>query len=76
MPKAASTLFADESADLTHEVAQVVADPEAWLHTPNVHLGGEHPIYLLGTPEGAAAAGSATRHQAWDAPMTLAAGGA
>jgi uncharacterized protein (DUF2384 family) len=51
MHKAASTLFADESADLTHEVVRIVADPEVWLHTPHTHLGGKRPIQLLGTPE-------------------------
>ncbi len=51
MHKAAATLFADESADLKHEVARIVADPEVWLHTPNMHLGGESPIDLIGTPE-------------------------
>ena len=51
MHKAASPLFADESADLTQEVARSVADPEVWLHTPHAHLGGESPITLIGTPE-------------------------
>ena len=51
MHKAALTLFADESADLTHEVARIVADPEVWLQTPHAHLGGESPITLIGTPE-------------------------
>ena len=51
MHKAASTLFADEIADLKQEVARIVADPEVWLHTPNAHLGGESPITLIGTPE-------------------------
>jgi uncharacterized protein (DUF2384 family) len=51
MPKTAPPLFADESADLTHEVAQIVADPDVWLHTPHAHLGGETPITLIGTPE-------------------------
>ena len=51
MHKAASTLFADESADLTQEVARIVADPEGWLHTPHAHLGGVSPITLIGTPE-------------------------
>ena len=49
MHKAASTLFADESADLKHEVARIVADPEVWLHTPHAHLGGESPINLAQT---------------------------
>jgi len=51
MPKAAATLFADESADLHHEVARIVAAPDVWLHTPHTHLGGESPINLIGTPE-------------------------
>ena len=51
MHQAAAPLFADESADLHHEVARIVADPEVWLHTPNAHLGGESPINLIGTPE-------------------------
>ena len=51
MPKAASLLFADESADLTQEVARIVADPEVWLPMPHAHLGGESPITLIGTPE-------------------------
>ena len=51
MHQAAATLFADESADLHHEVARIVADPDVWLHTPNTHLGGESPINLIGTPE-------------------------
>jgi len=51
MHKAASTLFADESADLHQEVARIVADPAVWLQTPNTHLGGESPINLLGTPQ-------------------------
>ncbi len=51
MPKAASTLFADESADLYHEAARIVADPEVWLQTPHTHLGGERPIHLIGTPQ-------------------------
>jgi len=51
MDKTASTLFADESADVKQEVARIVADPEVWLHTPNTHLGGESPINLIGTPE-------------------------
>ena len=51
MPKTATPLFTDESADLKHEVAQIVADPEVWLHTPNAHLGGETPITLIGTPQ-------------------------
>ena len=51
MHKAASPLFADESADLQQEVARIVADPEVWLHTPHAHLGGESPITLIGTPE-------------------------
>src|SRR5713101_8456570 len=51
MPKAASKLFADESANLHHEVARIVADPEVWLQTPNTHLGGESPIHLMGTPQ-------------------------
>jgi uncharacterized protein (DUF2384 family) len=51
MPKAASTLFADESADLYQEAARIVADPEVWLQTPNAHLGGESPIHLIGTPQ-------------------------
>ena len=51
MHQPASTFFADESADLQHEVARIVADPEVWLHTPNAHLGGESPITLIGTPE-------------------------
>ena len=51
MHKAASTLFADESADLHHEVARIVADPEVWLQTPHTHLGGESPIRLIGTPQ-------------------------
>ena len=51
MDKTASTLFADESADLHHEVARIVADPEAWLQTPNTHLGGKSPIHLIGTPQ-------------------------
>lgn len=50
MHQAASTLFADESADLKHEVARIVADPEVWLQTPHTHLGGESPINLIGTP--------------------------
>ena len=50
MPKAAATLFADESADRHHEVARIVADPEVWLQTSNTHLGGERPIHLMGTP--------------------------
>lgn len=50
MHTTASPLFADESADLTHEVARVVADPEAWLHTPHPSLGGGRPIDLIGTP--------------------------
>lgn len=50
MPNTAATLFTDESADLKHEVAQIVADPDVWLHTPNAHLGGESPISLIGTP--------------------------
>ena len=51
MHQAAATLFADESADLQHEVARIVADPELWLHTPHTRLGGESPITLIGTPE-------------------------
>ena len=51
MRKAAATLCADESADLHHEVARIVADPEVWLQTPKTHLGGERPITLLGTPQ-------------------------
>ena len=51
MHQAAATLFADESADLKHEVARIAADPEVWLHTPNAHLGGESPITLIGTPQ-------------------------
>jgi uncharacterized protein (DUF2384 family) len=47
----ASTLFTDETADLKHEVAQIVADPDAWLYTPNEALGGDSPINLIGTPE-------------------------
>jgi uncharacterized protein (DUF2384 family) len=43
--------LADESADLYHEVARIVADPEVWLHTPHTHLGGERPITLIGTPQ-------------------------
>ena len=51
MHQAAATLFADESADLHHEVARIVADPEVWLQTPNTHLGGESPLNLMGTPQ-------------------------
>jgi len=51
MHKAASTLFADESADLHQEVARIVANPEVWLHTSNTHLGGESPLHLIGTPQ-------------------------
>ena len=51
MHQAASTLFADESADLHHEVARIVADPEVWLQTPKTHLGAESPIHLMGTPQ-------------------------
>jgi uncharacterized protein (DUF2384 family) len=47
----ASTLFTDEVADLKREVAQIVADPEVWLHTPHEALGGDSPINLIGTPE-------------------------
>lgn len=47
----AATLFTDEAADLKQEVAQIVADPEVWLHTPNEALGGDSPINLIGTPE-------------------------
>lgn len=46
-----STLFPDETTDLTHEVAQVVAEPDIWLNTPNEALGGESPINLIGTPQ-------------------------
>jgi len=51
MHQAASPLFADESADLHHEVARLVADPEVWLQTPHTHLGGEPPIHRIGTPQ-------------------------
>ena len=51
MHKAASTFFADESADLTQDVARIVADPEVWRQTPHGHLGGESPITRIGTPE-------------------------
>jgi hypothetical protein len=51
MDKAAATLFADEMADLHHEMARIVADPEVWLHMPNAHLGGASPITLIGTSE-------------------------
>ncbi len=50
MPNTAPPLFTDESADLTREVAQIIAEPDVWLHTPNAHLGGETPMNLLGTP--------------------------
>lgn len=50
MPQTATPLFTDESADLKHEVAQIIAEPDVWLHTPHAHLGGESPINLLGTP--------------------------
>jgi hypothetical protein len=51
MHKVASTLFADESADLHQEVARIVADPKVWLQTPHTALAGERPINLIGTPQ-------------------------
>ena len=40
MHKAASTLFADEIADLKQEVARIVADPEVWLADTQCAPGG------------------------------------
>lgn len=50
-PSTIATLVPDATADLLHEVAQVVADPATWLNTPNDALGGESPMNLIGTPQ-------------------------
>jgi hypothetical protein len=47
-----SDLFDDESPDLKEEIELIVADPDKWLHTPNLLFGGRSPIKLFDTPEG------------------------
>ena len=44
-------LFPDESPDILEDLATVLADPDAWLDTPN-SLFGMRPRDLLGTPRG------------------------
>jgi hypothetical protein len=39
----------DEQVDLESLVAEVVADPDQWMDTPNDQLGGEKPRDLIGT---------------------------
>lgn len=50
-PSVAAALFPDEAADVKQEVAQIVANPEVWLHTPHAALGGDSPMNLIGTPQ-------------------------
>ena len=44
-------LLPDESPDILEDLATVLADPDAWLDTPN-SLFGVRPRDLLGTPRG------------------------
>jgi hypothetical protein len=39
----------DEQVDLKTLIAEVVADPDTWMVTPNDQLGGEKPNDLIGT---------------------------
>ena len=40
-----------DSEDLRREIADILADPEAWLNTPNDQFGGRAPVELLGTKD-------------------------
>ena len=42
-------LFPGEHADIREDVAEILAEPERWLDTPNERLGGEKPRDLIGT---------------------------
>ena len=37
--------------DLRKDIEDIFADPEAWLNTPLIELGGRKPIDLIGTPD-------------------------
>ncbi len=39
----------DEHVELESLIAEVVADPDRWMDTPNDQLGGEKPRGLIGT---------------------------
>jgi hypothetical protein len=39
----------DEQSDLRALIAEVVADPDTWMDTPNDQLGGFRPRELIGT---------------------------
>jgi hypothetical protein len=39
----------DEQVDLESLIAEVVADPDQWMDTPNDQLGGCKPRELIGT---------------------------
>jgi uncharacterized protein (DUF2384 family) len=36
---------------LLKDIKDIFADPEAWLNTPLIELGGRKPIDLIGTPD-------------------------
>jgi uncharacterized protein (DUF2384 family) len=40
----------DERSDLEALIAEVVAEPDQWMDTPNDQLGGNKPRDLIGTP--------------------------
>lgn len=37
--------------DIREELANVMADSERWLNTPNPHFGGRKPVDVIGTEE-------------------------
>ena len=41
----------DTRSELMKDIEDIFADPEAWLNTPLIELGGRKPIDLIGTPE-------------------------
>ena len=51
MQQQTSDTSPDTRSDLLKDIEDIFADPEAWLNTALIELGGRKPIDLIGTPD-------------------------